>query len=82
MGYSNCGLEKGLATDVEEKLNDFKNSLATEMLLVNSVETEWNVPVAIPNDATTATITCSTEATKTNDVAKDPLRIYQSSMMA
>jgi len=80
--YSNCALAKGLVKELAE--TDFTGSAATEMLLVNSLEAEWTLPYAIPGDRTEATITCHIPEVDTyakSDVKKDPLKIYQSSMM-
>lgn len=80
--YSNCALAKGNTADLGTV--DFTGSAATEMLLVNSLEAEWTLPYAIPGDRTEATITChipEADVTAKTKVDKDPLKIYQSSMM-
>lgn len=79
----NCGFETAIDAVVGAK-----GVPTREMQLVNSLEISWTLPYAIPDDRTEGVVTCATEweNASANDNDKkydqDPLRIFQSSMMA
>jgi hypothetical protein len=77
---SNCGVTS--ATTVDTLVSNGKTAL-----VVNSIEMEWNIPFAVPNDRTEASMICALDnlvapTTVPTRWANDPMMIYSSSFVA
>jgi len=77
---SNCGISS--ATNVDTVVSNGKVGL-----VVNSIEMEWNIPFAIPNDRTEASMICALDnlvapTTVPTRLGNDPMMIYSSSFVA
>jgi hypothetical protein len=77
---SNCGITS--ATTVDTLV-----SSANTGLVVNSIEMEWNIPFAIPNDRTEASMICALDnlvapTTVPTRWTNDPMMIYSSSFVS
>lgn len=77
---SNCGVTSA-TTDATLVSN------ANTALVVNSIEMEWNIPFAIPNDRTEASMICALDnlvapTTVPTRWGNDPMMIYSSSFVA
>jgi len=79
--FSNCGVSSVIDAATVA-------SVGTKVLeVVNAIEVAWALPYEIPNDRTYADIVCQTQQVSgSNNAAtrysKDPLRVFQSSVMA
>jgi hypothetical protein len=76
---SNCGITS--ANTVDTLTSNGKVALVT-----NSIEMEWNIPYAIPNDRTEASMICTLDnlvapTTVPTRWANDPMMIYSSSFV-
>jgi len=70
-------------TQVVDSVAVVTDSTKGTLDIVNAIELKWTLPYEIPADRTTADIVCKTEQSAGGGtLAKDPMRIHQSSMMA
>lgn len=82
---SNCAITSATSVDTMTSADDSGASLS--VLVPNSIEVEWTIPYAIPDDRTQVDVECSVDGidATTPDAAtrwtRDPLKIYSSSLI-
>ena len=84
---SNCAITSALNVDTMTHADEDTTDNPLSILVPNSIEVEWTIPYAIPDDRTQVDVKCQVDgidATTPDSVTRwtrDPMKIYSSSLI-